>query len=383
MRSTARSAWRVHRLAESVAVAVVLATASTLHAATAPTVADADGSVHVPEFSVPFSSLASPEAKAAFIAMTKHNAGASQHNPQTVDPSSIDIVALRRSVDDEIGALVTKSKRLYPVLIAPKIIDGVYTETFVPKRGIASENRKRVLINLHGGSFLVGARVQGQAESIPIAALGGIEVISVDYREGPEYKFPAASEDVATVYRALLKEYAPQDIGIYGCSAGGMLAGESVAWLDKLRLPLPGAIGVLCASLGPFSVGDSHYLAAPLTGWFSDVGPEGDFVDTSLYFGAAQRTDPLMYPQNSSDLLSKFPPTLFITGTRSPELSGALMSHIQLIRLGVSAELYVWDGMWHGFFLDPDLPESKDAYDTIVNFFHRHLGTRAIRSRNR
>jgi acetyl esterase/lipase len=30
-----------------------------------------------------------------------------------------------------------------------------------------------------------------------------------------------------------------------------------------------------------------------------------------------------------------------------------------LTNVGVYAELHVWDGMWHAFFFDPDLPESQ------------------------
>ena len=68
---------------------------------------------------------------------------------------------------------------------------------------------------------------------MPVAVLGRIKVVSLDYREGPKYRFPAASEDVAAAYRELLKTYRAEDIGIYGCSAGGMLTGMSVAWFQK------------------------------------------------------------------------------------------------------------------------------------------------------
>jgi feruloyl esterase len=46
------------------------------------------------------------------------------------------------------------------------------------------------------------------------ASIGKIKVITIDYREAPEYHFPVASEDVAAVYGALLKAYKPSHIGI-------------------------------------------------------------------------------------------------------------------------------------------------------------------------
>ena len=42
----------------------------------------------------------------------------------------------------------------------------------------------------------------------------------------PEAVFPAASEDVAAVYRELLRTYTPKQVGIYECSAGGVLSGQ-------------------------------------------------------------------------------------------------------------------------------------------------------------
>src|SRR3546814_5596313 len=95
---------------------------------------------------------------------------------------------------------------------------------------------------------------------MPIAAIGRIKVISVDYRQGPDFTFPAASEDVAAVYRELIKQYDPRNIGIYGCSAGGLLTAQSVAWLIDKKLPLPGAIAMLCEGGAYWTEGDSSRM---------------------------------------------------------------------------------------------------------------------------
>jgi epsilon-lactone hydrolase len=115
---------------------------------------------------------------------------------------------------------------------------------YTPKAVISAANAKRVLIDLHGGGFMGCWPGCAELESIPIAALGRIRVVSLHYREGPKYKHPAASEDVASAYRELLKTYRSQDIGIYDCSAGGMLTGMAVAWFQRHSLPAPGAIAI-------------------------------------------------------------------------------------------------------------------------------------------
>jgi acetyl esterase/lipase len=73
-------------------------------------------------------------------------------------------------------------------------------------------------------------------------------------------------------------------------------------------------------------------------------------------------------------ILSRFPPTLFITGSRAPELSSAINTHRLLAKVGVDADLHVWDGMGHAFFGNVDLPESKEAFDVMARFFQAHLG---------
>ena len=87
----------------------------------------------------------------------------------------------------------------------------------------------------------------GLVKSISIASVGRIKVVAVDYRTGPEYRFPAASEDLAKVYSALLKRYSARNVGAFGCSARGTVTMQAVAWFQTHGLRRAGAISVVCA----------------------------------------------------------------------------------------------------------------------------------------
>jgi epsilon-lactone hydrolase len=94
------------------------------------------------------------------------------------------------------------------------------------------------------------------------------------------------------------------------------------------------------------------------------------------YFSEASSSDPLVLPISSQRVLSRFPPTLLIAGSRDFTVSSSFYAQAALSNAGVEAELHVWDGMWHAFFMDPDLPESQQVYRVVVKFFDRHLGAR-------
>ena len=327
-------------------------------------VVDENGTVHVPAQEVPLSSFLSPEAKSY---VTQHLKD--MQNPQ--------MLVQDNGVPRFMKGYLERQKILYPVQREDTKIAGVHAYVYTPKAGIATTNQNRALINLHGGGFSGCWPACAELESMPISALGKIRVISLDYREGPDYKFPAASEDVAAAYRELLKNHAPQNVGIYGCSAGGMLTAMSVAWFQKHDLPKPGAIGIFCAGAGsPAGVGfggDAAYTAMPL-GEARMPPTQPNARPAGLqYLAGTDPKDPLVAPINSPAILSSFPPTLIITATRGFEMSGAFYTHTQLVKLGVEADLHVWDGLFHGFFYNPDVPESRDCYDVIVKFFDRHL----------
>jgi len=352
-------------------IGVVLTLASTASWAASPESVDPDGTLRIQDLSVPLSSFLTPEARGYMLHLLRDQ-------PFSGGPSPAqDIQGYRARQDEIMDGFLNPIRQRYPVTVVHQTIAGIYTDVVTPKDGVAPKNRNRVLLNVHGGGFVSGARTAALVESIPIASVEKIKVITIDYRMGPEYKFPAASEDVAAVYREVLKQYQPQQVGLYGCSAGGMLAAMSIAWFQKVHLPNPSAIGVLCASIGDLGGGDASYLTGPLNGLTTMGGRRGSDRETQFrpaYLSNVNPKDPLAYPINSPALVAKFPPTLLVTSTRGMEFSSAVNSNNALVRAGVETELHVWDGLPHAFWYNSDLPESREVYHVIARFFDRHLG---------
>jgi epsilon-lactone hydrolase len=317
------------------------------------------GTVKVPAFDLPYSTYASPEARKTFI--DKVLADGPKPGPDIAKTR-----AAYAAVDED---RIVRLRKLFAVEIERSTIAGVPVQIVRPVGLKADEHR--VLINLHGGGFLWGGGTGALVEAIPIAASAGLPVVAVDYRMAPEARYPAGSEDVAAVYGALLKKHAPKSIGIYGCSAGAMLTGESLVWFQRHGLPTPGAAGIFCMGAS-MPGGDSAYLSSVATG--TPPGPMIDFTKHPYFIGA-DFNDAAVVPIVSDAAMAKFPPTLLISGTRDGGLSAVLATQASLARNGVEADLHVWDGMWHSFMSDPEPRESREAYRVVAKFFLSHLAT--------
>ena len=350
------------------AASLVLAAAATAWSAESPprpTIA-ADGTTHVPAFDLPPSSLASPESAAAL-----RMRGAA---PPPKGPPPATIEEVRAAIETRMAPLVAAARTRFPVDVAQQTIAGVPVRVITPKGRAPVPHR--VLINLHGGAFMMCANACAFLESAPIAALGGFKVVTVDYREGPEAVFPAASEDVAAVYKDLLKTYKPSQVGIYGCSAGGILAAQVAAWLPAHGLPQAGAIGVFGAGARPAILGDSAYISAytePTAPRPAADGAPDQGLKFRSYGEGLDLKNPMAAPGLYPEVMAKFPPTLIITATRAPDLSLAIFTHSQLIKAGVPGDLIVGEGLGHCYINNSDLPEARDADQAIADFFRRNL----------
>ncbi len=175
------------------------------------------------------------------------------------------------------------------------------------------------------------------------------------------------------VYRELLKVYSPRQIGIYGCSAGGVLTAEVVAWLHNERLPSPGAVAMFCGAGSFWTEGDSGYLMASLSDVPIAAPQDNPFF---AYFKESVPNDPLVFPSRSSEVLAAFPPSLLVTATRDVALSSVVHTHSILFARGVETQLHVLEGLGHAFVINPDLPESRGVFESTVRFFERHLAAK-------
>ncbi len=324
-----------------------------------------DGNVEVPTFVLPPSEYMSSESENSL----KIRATIPMH--LLMPEESIDKSRIR--IDNMLAPQAKKTLERFPVDIAETTVAGVPVRVFTPKD--KETDPDRVLINLHGGAFSVCWDSCSTLESAPIASLGGYKVVSVNYRMAPEHKHPAAVEDVGAVYKELLNSYDANSIGIYGCSAGGALTAQAAAWIPKAGLSAPGAVGIFGAGAVPFTTGDSAYVAAFIDGSFPPPAKPGTTGKdlTRGYFAGADMADPVISAGLHLDVLSKFPPSLIITGARAFDMSPAIYTNSQLLKAGVDSRLIVGEGMGHCYIYQSDLPEARDANDVIVGFFKREL----------
>ena len=329
------------RLAAALTIAAGFATGAGAAEAPKPTF-QPDGTVKVPAFDLPPSGLMSAEAADM---LRKRSQGA---RPPL--PADAGIAQVRQRSEENWAPVLAAMRERYSVDVAEQHIGGVPVRVVTP-RG-KPVDAKRVLINLHGGGFAWCADACRMLESIPIAAVGGFKVVTVDYRMAPEARHPAGVEDLAAVYAALLKHYKPKQIGVYGCSAGGTLSAQAAAWFPAHGLPQAGAVGIFGSGAVIYKPGDANYLAAYVDGSFAPPPPPGAPPRPSmdrLYFDGSDTTDAIISPALHPEVLAKFPPTLLITGTRAMEMSAVTFTNTQLLKAGVPSTMVVQEG--HGSLL--------------------------------
>src|SRR6266404_1372674 len=198
---------------------------------------DADGTVHLGPRTIPPTTLMSAEAKKVYAEMALKSYTA-PHQQKSGGSPSLDTQQAAQFFAQAKALAIKK----FPVDAEDTVIGGVKVSVYTPKN-MPSKNRDKVLMEF-----------EIESEAVAIANLAQMKVMAVHYRFSP---FPAGQQDIVAVYRELLKTYKPKNIGMFGTSGGCNFAHTVVQWLPDLKLPFPGAVGLLTCA-GGRSPGDSR-----------------------------------------------------------------------------------------------------------------------------
>ena len=236
---------------------------------------------------------------------------------------------------------------------------------------VAPEHRNHLFIHLHGGTYVGESGDASIAEAVLIAYRAQIPVLFIDYRLPPKHPFPAAVQDVVSVYLELLKERPARSMALGGTSAGGGLALAATHVLVEGGHQVPAA---LFAGAPWADLTETRDSTCTNNGIDASLVPTADKLGAAAnaYAGRQNMNDPLISPVNGN--FGGFPPTYFVAGTRDLFLSDTARVHRRLRMSGVVAELNIYAGVSQADEISVfDSPYSQQAYEELGAFLQKYL----------
>ena len=232
----------------------------------------------------------------------------------------------------------------------------------------ANKPKNGVLLYLHGGAFIFGSDQTHMKLAARIASNINFKAALPDYRLAPEYKYPAALEDVITTYQAILSTGIRSDkIILAGDSAGGTLVLQLINHIIVNKLEIPAA-AVLLSPLADLTFSSKSIITNQKSEVILPV-EQIDFMKDS-YLGSIdpKSISPLFYNYKGAC------PILIHVSESEILLDDSINLNKKLISDGVDVSLekmastpHVWHLMY-GYF-----PEAKQSLNQISKFLNKIL----------
>ncbi len=230
-----------------------------------------------------------------------------------------------------------------------------------------------MLLFLHGGGYRFGSLRSDGELAARLGRASGMRVLFPEYRLAPEHPFPAAIDDVLTVWRWLHSgaTAAPRAAAVAGDSAGGGLAVALLVATRDAREVLPAAAVLMSPTVDLTSSGasmservDQDPISTPelLKGLAAD------------YLAGADPRTPLASPLFAG--LDGLPPLLILVGTADLLLSDSERLARAAVDAGVDVELHVAEALPHVYPLMLGTPEAAAATETIGRFLRDRVAPR-------
>lgn len=230
--------------------------------------------------------------------------------------------------------------------------------------GPAANPGERVLLYSHGSAYAVCSPRSHRAFVAALAERTGRRAFSLDYRMGPEYRFPSAHDDIVRAFLWLLEQgHRPEDILVSGDSAGGHLSLSLCGELRRMGLAMPAGL-VLFSPLvdASFDTAAAAYRRSrdPVT----VPRYARRVIRHHLCTGSANDPRFNVALEAGPDL----PPALVIVGAAEMMRGDSeLFAQVQQAA-GGHCELQVWPGQVHVFPVLGLVPEARLALDEVARF---------------
>ena len=220
-----------------------------------------------------------------------------------------------------------------------------------------------VIVYWHGGGWVVGSLDAYDATPRALANGAHAVVVSCDYHESPEYKFPAAHDDALRCYQWVTQntdklKADPYRIAVAGESAGGNMAAEVAIEARDRKMPLP----VYQLLVYPVAGGgfDQPSYKANATAKPLDTATVKWMLNNYIVT-PADATNPRLAIVDTPDFKG-LPPATVITAEIDPLNSEGRAYAKKLIAAGVPVDFRNYQGMTHEFFgLGASVAKAKEA----------------------
>ena len=232
------------------------------------------------------------------------------------------------------------------------------------------------LLFFHGGAFVFGGLESEHDRCLRLAKGSGCVVVSVDYRLAPEHPFPAALEDGRSALRWLHEHAASLGVDSSRIGVGGASAGGALATLVVLQARDSGDLPVR-ALLLIYPATDDRANDGSITQFEHSEPWDGERTRKMwplfLADDAAQ-TSRYASPARASDVAG-LPVTYIVVAEEDPLRDQALDFARRLLGAGVSVDLRLFAGTYHGFdVVAPNARLSQVALNDQHEFVRRELG---------
>jgi acetyl esterase len=236
-----------------------------------------------------------------------------------------------------------------------------------------------LVVFFHGGGHVIGDLDTHDQPCRFIAKESDAAVLAVDYRMGPEHRFPAAVDDALAAFRWAVAEAEPlgadpQRIAVAGDSAGGNLATVIAQLAVADGGPKP-AFQALIYPVCDYSVKRPSY-ATFATGFFL-TREEMDWFRDNYFASEDQHSDPRASPILAEDLSGQ-PPAYILTAGFDPLRDEGEAYAERLREAGVEVTLKREPDLVHGFINAVGLSRrAREAMEPVAAAIRSSLGSGA------